>query len=184
MLCMANKQNNLIWLDLEMTGLNPNKDRIIEIATIVTDLDLNIIAHGPELVINQPVKFLKDMDEWNTKHHTASGLVDKVLQSTITEHEAEIRTLDFLLKYVDHGYSPMCGNSIYQDRRFLNLYMPKLESFFHYRNLDVSTLKILAKNWAPTILAKFTKESNHRALDDVIGSIAELKFYRENILDI
>lgn len=181
---MTDKKNNLIWLDLEMTGLNPNKDRIIEIATIVTDSDLNIIAHGPELVINQPEDLLRDMDEWNTTHHTISGLLEKVRQSTVTDQEAELRTLDFLLKYVEPGYSPMCGNSIYQDRRFLYNYMPKLEAFFHYRNLDVSSLKILAKSWAPDIYAQLTKESNHRALDDVIGSIDELKFYRQNILKI
>lgn len=181
---MTDKKNNLIWLDLEMTGLNPQKDRIIEIATIVTDVDLNILAKGPELVINQSDRLLKDMDEWNTKHHTGSGLIEKVIQSTVTEEEAELRTLDFLVKFVEPGYSPMCGNSIYQDRRFLCLYMPKLEAFFHYRNLDVSSLKILAKHWAPDIYAQLTKESNHRALDDVMGSIEELKFYRQNILKI
>lgn len=181
---MTDKKNNLIWLDLEMTGLNPHKDRIIEIATIVTDADLNVLAHGPELVINQSEKILKEMDEWNTSHHTSSGLYEKVLHSTVTEEEAEIRTLDFLLKYVEPGYSPMCGNSIYQDRRFLNLYMPKLEAFFHYRNLDVSSLKILAKSWAPNIFAQLIKESNHRAMDDIIGSIDELRFYREHIMKI
>lgn len=181
---MTDKKSNLIWLDLEMTGLNPQKDRIIEIATVVTDADLNVIAHGPELIINQPDTLLNGMDEWNTSHHTSSGLVDKVKQSTVTEEEAELRTLDFLFKFVEPGYSPICGNSIYQDRRFLVLYMPKLEAFFHYRNLDVSTLKILAKNWAPGVYAQLTKESSHRALDDVIGSIEELKFYRQNILKI
>lgn len=181
---MVDKKNNLIWIDLEMTGLSPTKDRIIEIATIVTDSELNVIAQGPELAINQPERLLREMDEWNTQHHTDSGLVDKVLQSTITEQEAEIRTLDFLLSYVEPGYSPMCGNSVYQDRRFLGLYMPKLEAFFHYRNLDVSSLKILAKNWAPAIFAQLNKSSNHRALEDIIGSINELKFYREHILKI
>ncbi|HSX21101.1 MAG TPA: oligoribonuclease [Gammaproteobacteria bacterium] len=181
---MTDKRSNLIWLDLEMTGLNPQKDRIIEIATVVTDHDLNILAHGPELAINQPVELLKDMDEWNTSHHTSSGLLDKVMHSIVTEQEAELRTLEFLMKYVEPGFSPMCGNSIYQDRRFLNIYMPKLEAFFHYRNLDVSSLKILAKSWAPDVYAQLTKESNHRALDDVIGSIDELKFYRQNILKI
>jgi oligoribonuclease len=181
---MADKKNNLIWLDLEMTGLNPNRERIIEIATVVTDTDLNVIATGPELVINQPEKLLKDMDAWNTRQHTGSGLVEKVRQSTITENEAELRTLDFLVKYVEPGYSPMCGNSICQDRRFLSLYMPKLEAFFHYRHLDVSTVKILAKNWAPDIASKFSKESNHRALDDILGSIAELKYYREQLMKV
>jgi oligoribonuclease len=181
---MADKKNNLIWVDLEMTGLNPNRERIIEIATIVTDSELNIIATGPELVINQPEKLLKDMDDWNTKQHTSTGLVEKVRQSSITESEAELRTLDFLIKYVEPGYSPMCGNSICQDRRFLNLYMPKLEGFFHYRHLDVSTLKILAKNWAPDIASGFSKESNHRALDDIMGSIEELKYYREHLMRV
>lgn len=181
---MAGKKSNLIWLDLEMTGLNPNKERIIEIATVVTDIDLNVIATGPELVINQSEKLLKDMDAWNTKQHNNSGLVEKVRRSVITESEAELRTLDFLVKYVEAGSSPMCGNSVGQDRRFLMLYMPKLENFFHYRHLDVSTLKILARSWAPDVAAKFHKESTHRALDDILGSIEELKFYRENILKI
>lgn len=178
---MADKRHNLIWLDLEMTGLNPNKDRIIEIASIVTDSELNILALGPELVVSQPERLLREMDEWNTKQHQSSGLVDKVLQSTITEQEAELRTLDFLIKFVEPGYSPMCGNSIYQDRRFLNLYMPKLEAYFHYRNLDVSSIKILAKSWAPDIFSQLTKTSNHRALDDIKGSIDELKFYRQHL---
>ena len=181
---MADKKNNLIWIDLEMTGLNPNKERIIEIATIVTDSNLNVIATGPELVISQPEKLLKDMDAWNTKQHNSSGLVEKVRSSVITEDEAQLRTLDFLVKYVEPGYSPMCGNSVCQDRRFLSLYMPKLEAFFHYRHLDVSTLKILVKNWAPEIAAGFNKESNHRALDDITGSIEELKYYREQVMKI
>ncbi len=178
---MADKKNNLIWLDLEMTGLNPNKERIIEIATIVTDSELNIIATGPELVLSQPDRFLRDMDAWNTKQHTGSGLVERVRASNISENEAELRTLDFLIKYVEPGYSPMCGNSVCNDRRFLSLYMQKLEAFFHYRHLDVSTIKILAKNWAPKIANNFNKESNHRALDDIRGSIEELKYYREHL---
>lgn len=181
---MTDKKNNLIWLDLEMTGLNPSKDRIIEIATMVTDPNLNILAQGPQLVINQPDSLLQGMDEWNTTHHTSSGLVEQVHKSIITEQEAELRTLEFLNKYVEQGHSPMCGNSIYQDRRFLFLYMPKLEAFFHYRNLDVSSLKILAKMWALGVYEQLTKESNHRALDDVKASIAELKFYRQHILKI
>lgn len=167
-----------------MTGLNPVKDKIIEMATVVTDSNLNVIATGPELVISQPESLLQGMDGWCTKQHNQSGLVSKVLQSNISEQEAELRTLDFLSKYVEPGYSPMCGNSIYQDRRFLTLYMPKLEAFFHYRLLDVSTLKVLAKNWAPGIVGKFNKDSNHRALEDVKASIAELQFYRDNILKI
>lgn len=181
---MTDKRTNLIWLDLEMTGLNPSKDRIIEIATIVTDSNLNVLATGPDLVISQSERLMREMDEWNTKQHTSSGLVEKVLKSNVSEGEAEIRTLEFLIKYVEPGFSPMCGNSVCQDRRFLSLYMPKLEAFFHYRHLDVSTLKILAKNWAPEILGKFNKESNHRALDDILGSIAELQYYRENLLKV
>ncbi len=181
---MTDKRNNLIWLDLEMTGLNPQKDRIIEIATVVTDMNLNILAKGPDLVINQSNELLHGMDEWNTSHHGSSGLTEQVKQSTIDEIEAEMRTLEFLQRFVEPGYSPMCGNSIYQDRRFLTLYMPKLEAFFHYRNLDVSSLKILAKNWAPEVYESLIKESNHRALDDVLASISELQFYRKNILKI
>lgn len=179
---MTDKRNNLIWLDLEMTGLIPQKDRIIEIATVVTDMDLHILAKGPDLVINQPEELLQGMDEWNTTHHGESGLTEKVRQSAISESEAEVRTLEFLMKYVEPGFSPMCGNSIYQDRRFLSLYMPKLEAFFHYRNLDVSSLKILVKNWAPHLYEQLTKTSNHRALDDVLASIKELEFYREHFL--
>ncbi len=167
---MTDKRNNLVWLDLEMTGLQPQKDRIIEIATVVTDMNLHILAHGPDLVISQPEDFLQNMDEWNTTHHGASGLLEQVRKSTVNEAEAEMRTLEFLLKYVEPGFSPMCGNSIYQDRRFLSLYMPKLEAFFHYRNLDVSSLKILVK------------ESSHRALDDALASIKELQHYREHFL--
>lgn len=181
---MADKKNNLIWIDLEMTGLNPNKERIIEIATIVTDAELNILAKGPELIINQPERLLKSMDDWNTKQHTGSGLVDKVLKSNVNEAEAEMLTLEFLLKYVEPKHSPMCGNSVCQDRRFLNLYMPKLEAFFHYRHLDVSTLKILAQNWAPAVFDNFSKGSNHRAMDDIIGSIEELKYYRQHLLKV
>lgn len=181
---MTDKRNNLIWLDLEMTGLNPQKDRIIEIATVVTDANLNILAKGPDLVVNQSNELLHGMDDWNTTHHGSSGLIDLVKQSTIDEAEAELRTLEFLQRFVEPGFSPMCGNSIYQDRRFLTLYMPKLEAFFHYRNLDVSSLKILAKNWAPEVYESLIKESNHRALDDVLASIAELKHYKENFLKI
>lgn len=181
---MTDKRNNLIWLDLEMTGLNVQKDKIIEIATIVTDQDLNIIAKGPDLVINQSQQLLQSMDEWNTTHHTKSGLFAEVIQSTISEPEAELRTLDFLNKYVEPGFSPMCGNSIYQDRRFLNNYMPKLEAFFHYRNLDVTSLKMLAKSWAPELYEQLTKDSKHRAMDDVLASILELKFYKDNFLKV
>ncbi len=179
---MTDKRTNLVWLDLEMTGLNPQKDRIIEIATVVTDMNLHILARGPDMVIYQSDELLNHMDEWNTSHHGASGLTEKVRQSPISESDAEMRTLEFLMKYVEPGFSPICGNSIYQDRRFLTLYMPKLESFFHYRNLDVSSLKILVKNWAPDVYAQLTKDSSHRALDDVLASIHELQFYRDNVL--
>lgn len=182
---MADKKNNLIWIDLEMTGLDFTKDRIIEIATIVTDPGLNILATGPDLVIKQSKELLDAMDEWNTKQHTSSGLVEKVLSSDTTEEDAEQQTLSFLEQYVEIGYSPMCGNSICQDRRFLYNYMPKLEKYFHYRHLDVSTIKILAKMWAPKVYDAYTtKESNHRALDDIIGSIDELRYYRKNFIDV
>ncbi len=178
---MTDKRHNLIWLDLEMTGLNIQKDKIIEIATVVTDINLHIVAKGPMLVINQAEQLLQNMDEWNTSHHTKSGLYQEVLDSSITCEEAELRTLEFLNKYVEAGYSPMCGNSICQDRRFLSTYMPKLEEFFHYRNLDVTTIKILAKNWLPSVYSNMSKDSKHRAMDDVLDSIAELKYYQEKI---
>lgn len=181
---MTDKKTNLIWLDLEMTGLNPPRDKIIEIATIITDKNLNILATGPNLAIHQSNDLLLAMDDWNTKHHTQSGLVDMVRNSVVKEAEAEAMTLDFLYRYVEPQCSPLCGNSIWQDRRFLSLYMPKLEAFFHYRHLDVSTLKILALNWAPELLNKFKKDSNHRAQDDVRNSIEELKFYREHLLSL
>lgn len=159
--------NNLIWIDLEMTGLDPEKDHIIEIATIVTDAQLTILAEGPVLAIHQNEALLAEMDEWNTKQHNQSGLVKRVLASTVTEAQAEAHTINFLKNYVDKGKSPMCGNSICQDRRFLYKYMPELASFFHYRNLDVSTLKELVKRWKPKLLNGVVKESKHLALDDI-----------------
>ena len=178
-----NKKTNLIWIDLEMTGLVPEKDIIIEIATIVTDADLNVLAEGPSLAIHQDNKYLESMDEWNTRQHTKSGLVQRVKESEISVNEAEKQTLDFVMKYVDPDTSPMCGNSICQDRRFLYNYMPKLEKFFHYRHIDVSTLKELAVRWKPDIVSTSFKQSKHLALSDIYDSINELKHYREYFID-
>ena len=178
-----NKKTNLIWIDLEMTGLVPEKDNIIEIATVVTDADLNVLAEGPSIAIYQDNKHLDSMDEWNTRQHTKSGLVQRVKASEISVNEAEKQTLDFLMKYVDPGASPMCGNSICQDRRFLYNYMPKLEKFFHYRHIDVSTLKELAVRWKPDVVTTSFKESKHLALSDIYDSINELKHYREHFID-
>ena len=178
-----NKKINLIWIDLEMTGLVPEQDIIIEIATVVTDADLNVLAEGPSLAIHQDNKYLDSMDEWNTRQHTKSGLVQRVKESSISVDEAEKQTLDFLMKYVDPGASPMCGNSICQDRRFLYNYMPKLEKFFHYRHIDVSTLKELAIRWKPDVVTSSFKQSKHLALSDIYDSINELKYYREHFID-
>lgn len=172
--------NNLIWIDLEMTGLDCQADRIIEIATIVTDSQLNILAEGPMLAIHQPDAVLAAMDDWNRKQHGASGLVTRVQASMLGEAEAERQTLEFLRRYVPPGQSPMCGNSICQDRRFLARCMPELEAYFHYRNLDVSTIKELARRWYPD-LNSFGKTSTHLALQDIRDSIEELRFYRERL---
>ena len=171
---------NLVWIDLEMTGLDPQVNRIIEMATVVTDAHLNILATGPVLSIWQPSAHLDAMDKWNTSHHTKTGLVDRVKNSTMTEADAEAETLAFLEQYVPKGKSPICGNTVSQDRRFLFNYMPTLERFFHYRHIDISTVKELAKRWQPDLVKKFVKENKHQALDDVLESIAELCFYRDN----
>jgi oligoribonuclease len=176
---MVQDSNHLIWLDLEMTGLDTIQDVIIEIATVVTDKDLNILAEGPVLAIHQPDSVLATMDDWNQKHHGNSGLIDRVKQSAINMHQAEQQTIEFLQQWVPTGSSPMCGNSICQDRRFMARQMPKLETYFHYRNLDVSTLKELAKRWKPDVAASFKKQTAHRALDDIIESIDELRHYRK-----
>ena len=174
-------QNRLIWIDLEMTGLEPERDVIIEIATLVTDEQLNILAEGPVLAVHQPENILQGMDEWNQTHHSASGLLERVRTSPHSSADAEQLTLDFLSQWSDKRSSPICGNSICQDRRFLARHMPKLEDFFHYRNLDVSTIKELARHWYPNV-PKFEKAGAHRALDDIRASLDELRYYRENVL--
>ncbi len=179
---MSKSPDNLIWIDLEMTGLNPFEDRIIEIATIITDKNLQELAVGPVLAINQAPSLLKSMDGWNTEQHAKSGLTDRVKNSSINERDAEKATLEFLEQYAPINSSPMCGNSICQDRRFLARLMPELENYFHYRNLDVSTLKELARRWYPEIAKGFVKESKHLALDDIRDSIEELKYYRKHLL--
>ncbi|MDQ7048988.1 MAG: oligoribonuclease [Enterobacterales bacterium] len=176
-------ESHLIWIDLEMTGLDPNKDKIIEIATIVTDKDLNILAEGPMLAVTQPKALLDQMDSWCVEHHGQSGLTQRVLDSQITDQQAEQATIEFLQQWIKPGLSPMCGNSIGQDRRFLVRYMPKLHDYFHYRNIDVSTLKELSKRWKPQILDGFKKQNKHLALDDIRESIEELEYYRRHLLD-
>ncbi len=174
--------SHLIWLDLEMTGLEPERDRILEIATIITNNHLDIIAEGPVIAIKQPDELLASMDEWCTKTHGQSGLTARVKASEINEEQAQAQTLAFLRHHVKSGDSPLCGNSVHQDRRFLYRYMPELAEYFHYRNLDVSTLKILAQRWAPRVYANQKKDSTHVALQDIRDSIDELKYYRKHFI--
>lgn len=181
---MPSNDNNLIWVDLEMTGLNPDTDKILEIATIVTDSQLNTLAEGPVLAIHQSDEILAGMDEWNTLHHNRSGLVKRVQASTVDEHEATLQTIEFLEPWIKAGKSPMCGNSIGQDRRFMARHMPVLERFFHYRNIDVSTIKELARRWHPEMLEGFTKTGSHQALEDIRESIDELKHYQQHFFKI
>lgn len=181
---MSRNNQNLIWLDLEMTGLDPMRDKIIEIATIITDKDLNVLAEGPELSIHQSEDVLAAMDDWNRQHHGESGLMERVRESSLSEAEAEQMTLEFIEPWVAAGVSPLCGNSICQDRRFMVNGMPRLERYFHYRNLDVSTIKELVARWAPDLKDGFKKTNRHRALDDIHESIAELKFYRTTVMKI
>jgi len=181
---MPGDANNLIWIDMEMTGLAPDTDRIIEIAMLVTDAELRVLAEGPVLVLHQPDEVLEAMDSWNKGTHKKSGLIEKVRASRLAEAEAEKLAVEFLREHVAANVSPMCGNSICQDRRFLARWMPKLESHFHYRNLDVSTLKELVRRWKPEVLKGFSKEGKHEALADILESIEELKYYRKTVMTI
>ncbi|WP_218353475.1 oligoribonuclease [Alteromonas lipotrueiana] len=181
---MSKHDLNLVWIDMEMTGLDPETCKVLEIATIVTDAQLNVLAEGPVIAVHQPDSLLDSMDEWCTRVHGESGLTARCQQSNVTEAEAAQQTIDFISQYVDAGKSPLCGNTIGQDRRFLVKYMPELESYFHYRSIDVSTVKELARRWKPEILEGFNKKGVHLALDDIRESIEEMKFYRENVFSI
>ena len=181
---MAQDQNNLVWIDMEMTGLIPDSDRIIEIAMVVTDKDLNVLAEGPVLIVHQPDSVLEGMDAWNKSTHAKSGLIDKVKASTLDEAAAEETALGFLREYVPAATSPLCGNSICQDRRFMARWVPRLEAYMHYRNLDVSTLKELVKRWKPEVAKGMVKHNKHEALADILESIEELKYYRRTVMTI
>ncbi len=181
---MPQEPTHLIWLDMEMTGLNPDGDRIIEVAMIITDSQLNVVAESPVLAVHQPDSVLDAMDDWNKNTHGKSGLVARVKASAVSEAQAEEILLDFLQQHVPAGKSPMCGNSICQDRRFMALWMPKLEAYFHYRNLDVSTLKELCKRWRPELAKGVVKKGKHEALADILESIEELRYYREHFLKV
>ncbi|RYH56987.1 MAG: oligoribonuclease [Alcaligenaceae bacterium] len=181
---MAANEHRLVWLDMEMTGLDPEKERIIEVAVVVTEPDLTVVAEGPVLVVHQSDALLDAMDNWNKGTHGRSGLIDKVRASQLSEAQAENELIAFLSQHVSPGKSPLCGNTISQDRRFMYKYMPKLETFFHYRNLDVSTLKELAKRWRPDVYKGFDKKSKHEALADIYESIGELAYYREHFLKV
>lgn len=181
---MSQDNRNLIWIDLEMSGLQPDKDVILELAAVVTDAQLNVLGQSPVLVVHQSDAILDGMDNWNKGTHGKSGLIEKVKASTLTEAEAEEQMIAFLKRFIGAGKSPMCGNSIHQDRRFLVRYMPKLEAFFHYRNLDVSTLKELAQRWRPELIKGFKKHNKHEALADILESIEELKYYREHFIKL
>ena len=181
---MAADQNNLIWIDMEMTGLVPDADRVIEIALVVTNSQLEVLAEGPVLVVHQPDEVLDAMDQWNRSTHGKSGLIDRIKASTTTEAQAEDQALAFLREHVPAGVSPMCGNSVCQDRRFMARWLPRLEAHFHYRNLDVSTLKELVKRWKPEVAKGMVKHNKHEALADILESIEELKYYRRTVMSI
>jgi oligoribonuclease len=181
---MAQDPNNLIWIDMEMSGLNPETDRILEVAIVITNSQLDVVAEAPVLVVHQPEAVLSVMDDWNKGTHGKSGLIDRVKASTLTEAEVEARMLAFVTEHVPQRVSPICGNSVHQDRRFLVRYMPKLEEYLLYRNLDVSTLKELARRWKPEVMAGLTKHGKHEALADIHESINELRYYREHLMKI